>query len=93
MESARRSSMLPDDDMLKAFVADTMMKEEEQASLNTSASAAGASEKSHAVNTPDPIETMASSRLPGTRPVLGPIVKWGLLILAVMIAWFVLSKQ
>lgn len=84
--------MLPDDDMLKAFVADTMMKEEEQASSPPPTFNARASERSRDAESPRATQVNPSSRLSVAQPVLGSVLKWGLLILAVLFIWFVLSK-
>jgi hypothetical protein len=84
--------MLPDDDMLKAFVADTMMDEEGQASLHTPASAGKTAKSSPGAETPKATKMNPSSRLPGAQPVLGSILKWGVLILAVIFVWFVLTR-
>ncbi|MBZ5534617.1 MAG: hypothetical protein LAO31_01575 [Acidobacteriia bacterium] len=84
--------MLPDDDMLKAFVADTIMKEEEQASLNTPAPPGKGLERGPDAETLKPAEKNPSSRQRGAKPVFGSILKWGLLILLVTFVWFVLTR-
>lgn len=83
---------MPDDDMLKAFVADTMRTEEEQGSSHTCPSSVGASERNPGAETPKAPGMNPSSRLLGAEPVFGTVLKWGLLILAVLFIWFVLSK-
>jgi hypothetical protein len=82
--------MLPDDDMLRAFIADTLTKEEEHPSSQTCDNLYQGGEKHK-------IRKMASAPAPsmkrhGMGVSLKSILITGLLILAMFFVWFVFSK-
>jgi hypothetical protein len=84
--------MLPDDDMLKAFIADTLTKEDEQPPAHVSGRVSQGGEAQEPLGrTKDPA-TGPSMKRRGLEFSLKPIIKWGVLILALLWVWFVVSK-
>ncbi|MGB7623618.1 MAG: hypothetical protein WBN92_14810 [Terriglobia bacterium] len=82
--------MLPDDDMLRAFIADTLTREEEHPSSQACDNPYQGGEKHK-------IREMASAPVPsmkrrGMEASLKSILITGLLILVIFFVWFVVSK-
>lgn len=84
--------MLPDDDMLKAFICDTVVKETEEAASPHTGRIQEPDRKIDRASLPRVEEAGKDLKLVGRNVVLPSILKWGLLVLAAVIAWILVSK-
>gem|GEM_PF-6647512 len=84
--------MLPDDDMLKAFICDTVVKETEGAPSPQTGRIQEPDRKIDRASLPRVGQTGKDFKPVGRKVVLPSVLKWGLLVLAAVVAWILVSK-